>query len=136
MTTPKNAKDLFSEAQAAFTPLVGAPNDDDVKCLYEAFINALQSINVPGGKVDLFDILLSDDDHNTKHAWRTFDRMETPLKSYNNDIAGDAINDVRAKSKRLWTTKIELQRLFKTAERAGNAFFKAVVEETWILPLK
>ena len=30
MTTPEVAKDLFTEAQAAFTPVVGAPNDDDV----------------------------------------------------------------------------------------------------------
>ena len=67
---------------------------------------------------------------------RTFDRMKNPLKSYDNSISGNTANAVRAKSKRLWTTKIELQRLFKTAERAGNAFFKAVVEETWILPLK
>ena len=62
--------------------------------------------------------------------------MEKPLKSYDDVISGNTTNAVRAKAKRLWTTKIELQRLFKTAERAGNAFFKAVVEETWILPLK
>ena len=39
MTTPEVAKDLFKEAQAAFTPIVGAPNDDDVKRLTLAFIN-------------------------------------------------------------------------------------------------
>ena len=33
-------------------------------------------------------------------------------------------------------TKIELQCLIKTAERAGRAFLLAVVEDTWILPLK
>ena len=42
MTTPKDAKDLFSEAQAAFAPIVGAPNNDDFKRLYEAFVNAFQ----------------------------------------------------------------------------------------------
>ena len=42
MTTPKVAKDLFAEAQAVFTPVVGAPNNDDAKRLNEAFINALQ----------------------------------------------------------------------------------------------
>ena len=36
----------------------------------------------------------------------------------------------------LWTAKIELQRLIKTVERAGRAFLFAVVENTWILPLK
>ena len=41
MTTPKDAKDLFAEAQADFTPVVGAPNNNDVKRLNEAFINAL-----------------------------------------------------------------------------------------------
>ena len=68
MTTPEVAKDLFIEAQAAFTPIIGAPNDDDVKRLTEAFINALQSIDVPGGAIDLSGILLSDTDHEAKHG--------------------------------------------------------------------
>ena len=68
MTTPKDAKDLFAEAQAAFTPVVGAPNDYDVKRLNEEFINALQSIDVPGGEVNLSDILLTDEDHKAKHG--------------------------------------------------------------------
>ena len=42
MTTPKDAKDLFSEAHAAFAPIVGAPNNDDFKRLYEVFVNAFE----------------------------------------------------------------------------------------------
>ena len=38
MKTTEVAKDLFTEAQAAFNPIVGVPNDDDVKRLTEAFI--------------------------------------------------------------------------------------------------
>ena len=45
---------------AAFTPIVRAPNDDDVKRLTEAFINAIQSIDIPGGAIDLSDLLLLD----------------------------------------------------------------------------
>ena len=81
MNTPEDAKDIFAEAQAAFAPVVGAPNDDDVKRLYEAFVNALQSIDVPGGKVNLSNILLSDDNHKPKHSGKMFDHMETPLKT-------------------------------------------------------
>ena len=43
MTTPKEAKDLLVEAQAAFNPVVGAPNNDDVKNLNEAFVNSSRS---------------------------------------------------------------------------------------------
>ena len=68
MNTREVAKDLFAEAQAAFTPVVGAPNDDGVKHLNEAFINALHSIDVPGGVIDLSDILLTDDEHEAKHG--------------------------------------------------------------------
>ena len=68
MTTPKDAKDLFAEAQVAFTPVVTAPNNKDVKRLNEAFINSLKLIDVPGGAVDLSDILLTDKDHKAKHA--------------------------------------------------------------------
>ena len=68
MTTPKDAKDLFAEAQAAITPVVGAPNDDDGKRLNEAFINTLKSIDFPGGAVNLSDILLTDEDHKAKHG--------------------------------------------------------------------
>ena len=80
MTTPEVAKDLFKEAQAAFTPIVGAPNKDNVKRLTDAFINALQLIDVPGGAIDLSDLLLSDADHEDKHgAVSTFERMTIPL---------------------------------------------------------
>ena len=80
MTTPEDAKDLFAKAQAAFNPVVSAPNDDDVNRLNEAFINALQSIDVPGGAVDLSDILLTDEEHKAKHGnGSTFARMEVPL---------------------------------------------------------
>ena len=130
MATPEDAKDLFAEAQADFAPVVGTPNDDNFKRLYEAFVNALQSIDVPGVKVDLSDILLSDKSHKTNHAGRTFYHMETPLKSYDDGISGDATNAVRAKAERLWTANIELQRLVKTVDCAGRAFFKAVVKET------
>ena len=137
MTTPEVAKDLFAEAQAAFTPVVGAPNDDNAKHLNEAFINALQSIYVPGGAIDLSDILLTDEEHKANHGdGSTFARMEVPLPAYNDSIAADANNAVRTKAERLWTAKMELQRLIKTVERAGRAFLVAVVEDTWLLPIK
>ena len=60
MTTPETAKDIFMEVQSAFPPIVGTPNDDDVKRLTEAFINALQSIDVPGDAIDFSDLLLTD----------------------------------------------------------------------------
>ena len=80
MKTPEVAKDLFREVQAAFPQIVGAPNDDDVKRLAEAFINALQSIDVPGGAIDLSDLLLLDVEHESKHGdGKTFERMAVPL---------------------------------------------------------
>ena len=121
----------------AFTPIVGALNDDDIKRLNEAFINALQSIDVPGSVVDLSDILLTDDDHKANHSGdKTFKRMEVPLQAYDGSIAANASNAVRAKSERLWTAKIELQCLIKTVERAGRVFLVAVAEDTWLLALK
>ena len=128
MNTPEVSKDLFAEAQAAFTPIVGAPNEDDFKRLNKAFINALQSIDVPGGAIDLSDILITDAEHEAKHGdGLTFERMGIPLPAYDYSIAADANNAVRAKPERLWTAKIELQRLIKTVERAGHAFLVAVI---------
>ena len=136
MTTLKYAKYIFAEAQAAFAPVFVAPNEDDVKRLYKVFVNSLQSIDVPGDEIDLSNILLSDNDHKTKHAGRTFNRMETPLKYYEDGISGDPTNAVRSKAERLWTAMIELQQLIKTVKHSGRAFFKAVVDETWIPSLK
>ena len=137
MTTPEFAKDLFKEVQAAFPLIIGAPNDDDVKRLTKAFINALQLIDVPGGAIDLSDLLLSDVEHETKHGdGKTFEHMAVPLPVYDNSIAFDTSNVVRAKAEHLWTEKIRLQTLIKTFERAGCAFLIAVVEDTWLLPLK
>ena len=67
MTTPEDMKDLFVESQAAYATAIGASSDDGIKRLYEAFVNALQSIDVPGGEVDLSDILLSGNNHKAKH---------------------------------------------------------------------
>ena len=53
--------------------------------------------------------------------------MEFPLQAYDNSIVVDANNAVRAKAERLWTAKIELQRLIKTVERSGRAFLVSVV---------
>ena len=41
MNTPEDAKDILAEAHATFAPVVGAPNYNNVKRLYEAFVNAL-----------------------------------------------------------------------------------------------
>ena len=137
MTTPKVAKDLFKEVQAAFAPIVGAPNDDDVKHLTKAFIKALQPIDVPGGAIDLSNPLLSDAEHEDKQgAGSTFELMDTPLPAYEDIIASNATNTVRAKAERLWTAKIGLQTLIKTVERARCAFLIAAVKDTWLLPLK
>ena len=110
MTTPEVAKDIFREVQAAFPPIFGAPNDDGVKLFTKAFINALQSIDVPGGAIDLSDLLLSDSEHETKHCnGKTFERMAIPLPAYDDTIASNATNAVRAKAESLWTAKIRLQ---------------------------
>ena len=132
MTTPKVAKDLFKEVQAAFRPIVGAPNDDDVKRLTEAFIKALQSIDIPSGAIDLSDLLLSDVEHETKHGdGKTFEHMAVPLPSYDESIASDATNAVHTKAECLWTAKIGLQTIINTVERSGRAFLIAIVEDTW-----
>ena len=91
----------------------------------------MQSIDIPGVAVNLSGILLTDKEHKAKHGdGSTFERMEVPLPVYDDSIAADANNAVRAKTERLWTAKIELQRLIKTVERAGRAFLVAAVEDT------
>ena len=104
MTTLETAKDIFKEVQSAFPPIVGAPNDDDVKRLTEAFTNAIQSIDVPGGAIDLSDLLLTDEEHEAKHGdGALFEKMSAPLPTYDDSIASDATNAVRAKAERLCT---------------------------------
>ena len=101
MTAPEDAKYLFAEAQADFAPVVGAPNDDDIKRLNKAFVNTLQSIDVPGGAVDISNIILSDDGQKAKHGDMTFEHMEVPLHAYDNSIAANANNALRAKAEQL-----------------------------------
>ena len=62
--------------------------------------------------------------------------MSTPQPTYDDSIASDATNAVRAKAERLWTAKMGLHTLIKTVERAGRAYLLAVIEDTWLLPLK
>ena len=94
-------------------------------------------IDVPGGAIDLSDLLLSDADHKTKHGvGMTFERMAIPLPAYDDSIASNATNAIRAKAERLWMAKIGLQTLIKTVKRNGHAFLIAVGKDTWLLPLK
>ena len=93
-------------------------------------------IDFPGGAVNLSDILLLDDNHKVKHKGdTTFKHMEVPLQVYDDSIAANANNAVRAKNKRLWTAKIELKQLIKTVKRARRTFLVAVVKDTGLLPL-
>ena len=62
--------------------------------------------------------------------------MKVPLQAYDDSIAINANNAVQANVERLWTSKIELQRLIKTVKCSGRAFLVAVVKDTWLLPLK
>ena len=94
-------------------------------------------IDVPGGAIDLSDLLLLDVDHETKHGdSNTFERIAILIPAYNDSIASDTTNAARAKAERLWTAKIGLQTLIKTVKRAGRAFLIAVVKDTWLFPLK
>ena len=136
MTTPEDAKDPFAEAQATFAPVISAPNDEDVKLLNEAFVNSLQLIDVSVGAVDLSNILLLDDNQKNQHGETKFERMEVPIQAYNDSIAVNANNAVRAKAESLWTANIKLQQLIKIVKCARSDFLVAVVKETWLLPLK
>ena len=60
--------------------------------------------------------------------------MDAQIPAYDNSIASDATNAVRAKAEHLWTTKIGLKTLIKTVERIGRAFLITVVEDTWLSP--
>ena len=62
--------------------------------------------------------------------------MAIPLPAYDDSIASDATNAVRAKAECLWTAKIGLHTLIKMVKRAGCAFLVAIVEDTWLLLLK
>ena len=137
MTTPEVAKDLFTEAQAAFTPIVGAPNNNGAKRLTKAFINALQSINVPGGAINLSKILLSDTNHEAKHGVGSkFERMTITLPAYDNSIATGANNVVRAKVEATWKAAIANERLYDVAERETRRFIFDKVKDTWVRKLK
>ena len=62
----------------------------------------MHSIDVPGGAIDLYDLLLSEANHEAKHGVSsTFEHMEIPLPAYDHSIASDDTNAVRAKAERL-----------------------------------
>ena len=135
MTTPEEAKTLFSDLAGTHPTIVGQPTDDDVKSLREAFTNLLQSIDVPGGTCSLSGLIDTDAVYSLNHG-TVFDAMIIPLVAYDPAIAADATDAVRARAERNWTAKKELQRLIRAVERNGRLFLLSIVEETWLLPLK
>jgi hypothetical protein len=135
MTTPEEAKTLFSDLAATYTAIIGQPTDDDVKQLRECITNLLQSIDVPGGTCSLSGLIDTEATYIANHG-APFDPMTVPLAAYDPAIAVDASNAIRARAERTWTAKRELQRLIRAVERNGRLFLLHVVEETWLLPLK
>ena len=135
MTTPEEAKSLFSDLAATYTVIVGQPSDDDVKLLRESITNLLQSIDVPGGTCSLSGLIDADADYIQQYG-AAFDPMLVALEAYDPSIAANATDAVRARAERNWTARRELQRLIRAVERNGRLFLLSVVEDTWLLPLK
>ena len=135
MTTPEDAKTVVADATADYPAIAGAPTDDDIKKLTELLSNLLQSIDIPGGLNSLSGLIDSPADYRAAYG-HAFDRLVTPLATYDPGIASDASNAVRVKSERAWTAKLDLQRLIQTVERQLRTFFATIIEETWLLPLK
>ena len=81
MTTPEEAKTLFSDLAATYTVIVGQPTDDDVKQLRESITNLLQSIDIPGGTCSLSGLIDTDATYVASHG-APFDPMTVPLAAY------------------------------------------------------
>jgi hypothetical protein len=135
MSTPEAAKLVIDDATAEFPAIAGAPSDDDIKTLTEFLQNLLQAIDIPGGRDSLSGLIDAPSDYRAAYG-HDFDRLETPLSSYDPSIATDATNAVRVKAERAWTAQLELQRLIRTVERTLRSFFSTIIEDTWLLPLK
>ena len=118
MTTPEEAKTLFSDLAGTHPTIVGQPTDDDVKSLREAFTNLLQSIDVPGGTCSLSGLIDTDAVYSLNHG-TVFDAMIIPLVAYDPAIAADATDAVRARAERNWTAKKELQRLIRAVDSSS-----------------
>ena len=66
----------------------------------------------------------------------SFDRLARPLPGYDETIAVDAGNAVRVNAERIYSAKLDSQKIIKAVKHLVRLFFQAVVEETWLLPLK
>ena len=97
--------------------------------------NLLQSIDVSVGVYSLSG-LLNTNAHHLRKWGHSFNHLAVMLPAYDPDIQGDANNADRRKDELLYAANIKHQHLIKAVEQIRPLSFQAVIEETWILPLK
>lgn len=135
MSTPEDVTALFDKASAALAPIVGLPTDDDVVRLRKTITDVLLSMHIGGGKQCLLGLIVPDTTYRAKHG-AAFNPMTNPIDDYDSSILPNANNNDRVRAERIWTAKLDRQRLIRTAECKACNLIISAVEDMWILPLK
>jgi hypothetical protein len=135
MTMPEEAKLIIVDAATKFPAIIGAPTDDDLKRIREFLTNLLQSIDIPGGHDNLSGLIDAPSNYLATYG-HAFDRLEMPLIAYDPSISSDATQAICVKAECTCICKLEHQRLIRTVKRQLCTFFAAIIEDTWLLPVK
>lgn len=114
---------------------MGPPTNKNVVRLRETIINVLLSIHVSGEKQCLLGLIVPDANYRAEHG-ASFDPMTNPLDNYNPSILLNAKNNDRVRAERIWTAKLERQRLIRTTKCKACNLIISAVKDTCIFPLK
>ena len=134
--TPEDVATLFAEASELFAAIFGQQTDANLHKLREVLFPILLDIpyDLAEGKQNLVGIISEDTDYNKDYVI-SFVWLAQKV-AYNNTLAQDANNIVRAKAEATWKAAIANEHPYNDAKRKTRRFILSKVEDTWVRELK
>ena len=134
--TPENVVTLFAKASEIFTAIVGQLTDAVLHEIRKVLFPILLNIpyDLAEGKQNLVGIISEDTDYNKDYVI-SFVWLAQKV-AYNNTLAKDANNIVRAKAEATWKAAIANEHPYNDAKRKTRRFILSKVEDTWVRELK
>ena len=115
MSTSSGIISLFKTALESYSPIIGQPTDDVMVRLREAILTILYYIYLGADAGCPSGLILTDTAYKRSLAISvSFDSMSGAFKSYDPDIADDAMDGVLKKRESEWMATLATQHIIQT----------------------
>ena len=138
MTSSTDIATKFEADIEAFTPIVGQPKDDNLQGVKKVLLQTCLSIRLAGPKsVKVTGIILHDAAYNNQlGVMGSFDKDDTPLKTYDPAVTRETEVWEQRKLQALWNTHLDNQDRIHTTKHGCRLFILHAFEEVHYIYLR